>query len=117
MQMNADGGAAESNGIASHLGHSIRPCHRTPLSSRESYREICFCCECTAESLPFLSHPFGFFCTGGLKRRCSRVPGSKSEIKGNIASEQYSVTQKRDSALTFCLPNLSGVILALKKLQ
>lgn len=45
------------------------------------------------------------------------MPGSQSEIKGNFASKPYSVTQKRDSALAFCLPNLSGVILALKNLQ
>lgn len=30
MQMNSDGGDAESNRITSHMGHSVRPCHRTP---------------------------------------------------------------------------------------
>lgn len=91
MQINAGGGGAESNGITSQLGHLIRPCHRTPLSLCESYRKICFCHECIVESLPFLSHPFGLLCSGGLKGRCSSASDSQSEIKSSIQSLQRGI--------------------------
>lgn len=91
MKINAGGDAAESNGITSHLGHSIRPCHSTSLSLCESYRKICFCHECIIESLPFLSHPFGRLCSGGLQRRCSSVSDSQSEIKSSIQSLQRGI--------------------------
>lgn len=91
---------SESSGTTSHLGHSIRLCHRTPLPVKDT-GEI-FHCECTARTLPFLSWLFGLFYSGGLKRRCSNVPDSQFEIKGKIASEQCSVIQKVDSAIVVC---------------
>jgi len=45
------------------------------------------------------------------------MPDRQPEIKGNTASEQYRVTPKRNSVQFLCLPDLSGVTLALKKLQ
>lgn len=74
---------------------------QAPLPVRDT-GEICFCCECTVKTRPFLSWLFGLLYSGGWQRRCSNVPGSQFEIKGKIASEQCSAIQKVDSAFVVC---------------
>lgn len=59
--MKNDSGAVESNRITSQVGHSIKPCHKTPLYSCDSCREFAFAVILHQSSLPFSSYWFYFW--------------------------------------------------------